>query len=154
MIPAPPHNFRQRFAGERPKRLLGWCGDGSAVLEHPTDDLETFHIVPAQPGWFVLTWWADADAPDDERVGKTAIVAWKISITSSVSYADNPWTASWTLPVTADCCDWREMPHWVLGPDGLVYRFDEVPQPFERWLEWQQKQLTEKREKPELKVAA
>jgi hypothetical protein len=94
----------------------------------------------------VHKWWDDDDTPDEERLCRTAIVAWKISITSSITYADKPWTASWTTPITADCSDWSEMEHWVLGPDGMVYRPDEVPVPFGQWLEWKKRQLAEKRQ--------
>jgi hypothetical protein len=154
VIPAPPHNFRQVHAHDKPRRLVGWLDDGSPILERPTDDLETFSIVPAPAGWYVLQWYDGDDELDEERICRTAIIAWRVCLWSGLSHDGKVLSATSTLPITADCADWSEMDHWVLGPDDLVYRLDYSPQMFDQWVAWQKRQLAEKRrEKPELKAA-
>jgi hypothetical protein len=155
MIPAPPHNFQQPPVGGHVKRVLGWLDDGAPVFERTNEDLETFHILPAPAGWYALQWYDGDDAPDEERICKTAVVAWKVTVMSSISHFGKVIGSTWTTPITADCTDWGEMDHSVLGPDGIVYRYEEVPQPFEKWLEAKKQELAEKqrREKLDLKVA-
>jgi hypothetical protein len=141
VIPAPPHQFRQIVVGQPPRRLLGWLDDGSPILEYPTDDLETFSIVPAQPGWYTLQ--GDRSDSGELHICKTAIVAWKISVTSNISHFGKVIGSTWTTPITADSTDWSEMEHSVLGPDGTVHRFERDPQPYEEWLAAKKQQTNE-----------
>jgi hypothetical protein len=80
--------------------------DGTPVFERENEDLETITIVPAPAGWYVLQWWGDDDdTPDEERLCKTAIVAWKVTVTSGVSHMGKKISSTWTAPITADCTD-------------------------------------------------
>jgi hypothetical protein len=151
MLSAPPHNFRQIRAGDRAKRLLGWLDDGSPILEHPTDDLETFHVIPAQTGWFTLHWFDDG-ADDEDCLCRVAIIAWRVSMTSGLTHDGKILQTSWSTPIVADNCDVDALD--ILGPDGLVYRFDYSPQPFGQWLEGKKQERAARREKPELKAVA
>jgi hypothetical protein len=115
------------------KRVLGWLDDGSAIFERETRDLETFSFLPAQPGWCTLQWYRGDDR--ELHTCKTAIVAWKICTMSGVTHGGEPFVSTWTTPVVADSTDVDKLDYAVLGPDGLVYVYEQEPQPFGAWLE-------------------
>jgi hypothetical protein len=154
MIPAPAHNFQR--SGQHLKRLLGWLDNGDPVFERVSNNLETIHFLTAEPGWQVIQWCDEPGLSDEERMCRTAVIAWKIFEMSGLTYGDPTVVrTTWALPVTGDQLSWEHEHFWLLGPDGVVYQSEEVPLPFEQWLERRKQQLAEKQpEKPELKAAA
>jgi hypothetical protein len=144
VIPAPAHNFQR--SGRHLKRLLGWLDNGDPVFERENNSLDTIHFLTAEPGWFVIHWCDEPDLSDEQRMCRTAVIAWKISEHSSLTYGNDPTItrSSWSLPLTADQMDWEHERFWLLGPDQVVYQSEECPQPFEKWLEQRKQQLAEK----------
>jgi hypothetical protein len=93
--------------------------------------------------------------PDDARLCKNAIIAWKIRTMSGLTHMGKVMTSTWTTPIVADSTDMDELDYVILSPDNIVHKFETEPQPFTKWLEGKKQQLAEKRrEKPDLKIAA
>jgi hypothetical protein len=141
VIPAPSHQFRRIVAGQPLRRLLGWLDDGSPILEHPTDHVETFHILPAQPGWHTLQWGRGDNG--ELEICKTAIIAWKITTTSGISHLGEVIRSTWTTPIVADSTDMDELNHVLLSPDNIVHQFETDPQLYEEWLAAKKQQTHE-----------
>jgi hypothetical protein len=143
-IPAPPHSFSWHRGHQA--RLLGWTDDGERIWDDGDDDtVTTMETVPAAPGWYTIRWRVGASG--EEHVFKHAIVAWQIEHASGTSdgRADHGYT---TTALTCDDEGSSTTPCAVLGPDGIVYHFQERPMPYADWVAAQREKMKLKTKAP------
>jgi hypothetical protein len=129
------------------KRLIGWLDDGTPLLDYLADDgltdLDTIHFLPTSPGWYVLYWCDDDSVPDEARVWRSPVVAWRITEFSGTHNGEILRSTA-VRAVSVEGIDWDETNYWLLGPDQQVSRTGIGPVPYEKWLEQRKQQLAEK----------
>lgn len=150
MIAAPPHSITRRLISANPykwedRRLLGWDEEGREIsIEFSDENVSTVEIVPAQPGWYMLN-WCEQDPHDDPfgdwRLSQVPIIAWKVTRTTTRSYADGYMDCIDCAPVPAITSDDDRPQEWRLAPDGKVYAYDYGPMPFSDWLAERKKNM-------------
>lgn len=141
-IPAPPHNFIKRRGDKSFSRLLGWDERGYQITDKGTDSITSRTIIPADPGWYWLTYYVGVDTstpPEaDWRLDRIPVVAWSIEIESTIGWDDLPHTFYNRVPILATNDEPTEHSDNVRAilrsPNGWVYAFEEIPRPEAEWI--------------------